>query len=64
MQVIQQTRTSINISGYVDRLERGIIRKNLNLEIQRIREPVPIQRPIIEDLTAQVVVHDQVEQYV
>ena len=64
MQVIQQTRTSINISGYVDRLERGIIRKNLNLEIQRIREPVPIHRPIIEDLTAQVVVHDQVEQYV
>ena len=51
MQVIQQTRTSVNVSGYVDRLEH-------------VKEPVYVQRPIIDDLNSQVIVHDQVEQYV
>ena len=47
MQVIQQTRTSVNVSGYVDRLEHGIVRKHLEVQLEHVKEPVYVQRPII-----------------
>ena len=61
---IVQTSTTVNVSGYMDRLEHGIVRKHYEVLFQHVKEPVFVQRPQIDDFNSMVVVHDQVEQYV
>jgi len=61
---IVNTNNTINVRGYVDRVEKGYSVKHVNNEYIKVREPIIVQKPKIEDFNNLVVVHDQVEVYV
>ncbi len=63
MRVVQTSRM-INVSGFIERLEHGVLVRREDVQFMHIKEPILIQRPQIEDFNSLVVVHDQVEQYV
>lgn len=60
---VTQTSREVNISGFVDRVERGYSVKHELTHYQHVRAPVLVQKPQIEDLNQLVVVHDMVEEY-
>ena len=60
---ITQTNREINVSGAVDRLERGYSVKHEVTNYQHVRAPMLVQKPQIEDLNQLVIVHDLVEEY-
>ena len=61
---INSISREVNISGYVDRVEKGPYVRRINTRFTHVPEPVLIQRPKIEDFNNLIVVHDQIETYI
>ena len=63
---IKQVSTTINVPGYVDRLNHSKIVNDKRFEhisYEHVVDQIPVQRPLIEDLSSKVVVHDKMEVY-
>ena len=60
IKVIQTTK-DVNISGYIDRVEKTYSVKHERINYKHINHPIPVQKPEIEDLNSLVVVHDSME---
>ena len=61
---VVQTNIISDMSGSVNRLEKGFVTRRTETQYMHVKEPVMVQRPQIEDFNNLVVIHDQVEQYI
>ena len=58
---VTQTNRTINMAGYVDRVEKVYSVKHEHVNYQHINHPILVASPKIEDYDNLVVVHDAVE---
>jgi len=63
---IKQVSTTINIPGYIDRLNHSNLvnnKRNINVSYEHIVDQIPVQRLMLEELSSKVVIHDKMEVY-
>ena len=62
MRIVTNTVT-VHTEGYTYAKERSASIRRVDVNYEYVRTPVAVQRPIIEDVTSLVVVHEKMEYY-